>query len=191
MIRVKDGSGIPPGNDIDICARCAERYPTCCRIVPGMESSCFPISPKERARLEPHAQKMGIPLCIEEPNTQSFLQAMHKLFPGRRDQIRELFPPGHTHNRLPVDSGGSCFFLDRRGCVLPVRDRPYYCRLYPFWFINSMLFTFSSPECLAVNSSSSTTGLCTLFKTDSSSLRDLHDSLSTAWALHTDDPRPR
>ncbi|SMP66770.1 hypothetical protein SAMN06295888_11459 [Desulfonatronum zhilinae] len=176
---------------VDICGRCAEKFPTCCRIIPGMEASCIPISPEERLRLEPHALEPGVPACVEEPNSESFLRAVHKLFPGRREEIQKLYPSRNTHYRLSVTTDGSCIFLDQNGCVLPVTDRPYYCRLYPFWFIHSKLFTLTSPECLAVNTCSSTSGLLALFKTDPSALRSLHDSLLTAWGLFADEPRPR
>ena len=90
-----------------------------------------------------------------------------------------------------MTADGSCIFLNQNGCVLPVKDRPYYCRLYPFWFIHSKLFMLTSPECLAVNTCSSTSGLLALFKTDPSALRALHDSLLTAWGLFADEPRRR
>lgn len=173
----------------DICARCAEKFPTCCRIVPGTEASCIPISPEERSKLELHASKPGIPACVEESNSEGFLRSVHKLFPGRRDIIQKLFPSRDFHFRLSVTVDGSCIFLDQSGCVLPVEARPYYCRLYPFWFINSKLFTLTSPECLAVNTCSTTSGLLALFKTDPSALRTLHDSLLTAWGLFADEPR--
>lgn len=174
-----------------ICARCAERYPTCCRIEPGTETSCFPISPEEQGRLVPHAAALGVPPCIEEPNSEIFVQAMHKLFPGRREQLRQAFPKDHYHLRLQVSTDGSCLFLGRTGCILPIVDRPYYCRLYPFWFINAVLFTFTSPKCLAMNSSSSTAGLCALFNIDPSALHTLHESLRNAWGLNADEPRPK
>ncbi|WP_031387654.1 YkgJ family cysteine cluster protein [Desulfonatronum thiodismutans] len=174
---------------VDICAQCAGQFPTCCRIVPGREASCIPISPEERLRLESHASKPGIPACVEEPNSEGFLRAVHKLFPGRREIIQKLFPSRGTHFRLSVTVDGSCIFLDKNGCVLTVEHRPYYCRLYPFWFIHSQLFTLTSPECLAVNTCSTTSGLLALFKTDTSALRTLHDSLLTAWGLFADEAR--
>lgn len=174
-----------------VCARCAEQYPTCCRISPGMEASCFPISSEELARLAPHAATLGVPPVVEEPNTETFVQALHKLFPGYCDQLRLAFPLHQLHFRLRVSAGGECLFLGKKGCVLPIPDRPYYCRLYPFWFINSTVFTFTSSQCLAVNNSASTAGLYALFKTDQPTLRILHDSLRIAWGLHTDELRPR
>ena len=177
-----------PG-ETSICVQCAGQFPTCCRIAPGMESTCFPISPEEHARMALHKSESSEPACVEEPNTEIFLRAVHKLFPGRRTEIQRLFPPLDTHYRLSVTADGSCTFLNQNGCVLPMEDRPSYCRLYPFWFINAKLFTLTSPQCLAVKTCSSTSGLLALFNTDPSALRSLYDSMLTAWGLFADEPR--
>ncbi|SDB02216.1 hypothetical protein SAMN05660653_00067 [Desulfonatronum thiosulfatophilum] len=154
-----------------------------------MEESCFPVSLEEQARLEPHALLLGTPGHSRTSNTDFFLHGLFRLFPGERQRIQVLFPEGETHRRLALTSDGSCIFLGTEGCILPRTDRPFYCRLYPFWYINAGLFTFSSRQCLAVNRVSSTAGLCALFKTDPSALRALYDTLRTAWGLPTDEQR--
>ncbi|GAB6057654.1 zinc/iron-chelating domain-containing protein [Desulfonatronum parangueonense] len=154
-----------------------------------MVDTCFPISLEEQTRLAPHAQRLGIQGHSWSPNTEFFLHSLHKLFPGERERIQVLFPEGERHCRLAIKNDGSCLFLGTNGCILPRKDRPFYCRLYPFWFINTKLFTFSSRQCLAVNRVSSTTGLCALFKTDPSALRTLYEMLRTSWGLPADEKR--
>ena len=164
-------------------------HPTCCWIDPAMEETCFPLSTEEQARLAPHAERLKIQGHSQTPNTELFRRGLHKLFPGERERIQSLFPESSVHRRLALASDGSCAFLGMNGCILPITDRPFYCRLYPFWFINARLFTFSSRRCLAVNRVSTTAGLCALFKTDPSALRSLYLMLRTAWGLPTDEQR--
>lgn len=154
-----------------------------------MVESCFPISRAERKRIAVHAQRLGKPDCIQAPNSEYFLHGLHRLFPGERQRIGDLFPRNGVHYRLALAADGSCVFLGTQGCLLPDSDRPHYCRIYPFWFINTTLFTFSSRQCLAVNRCSSTAELCALFKTDPSGLRSLYDALRHAWGLSPDEPR--
>lgn len=46
---------------------------------------------------------------------------------------------------------GACVFLTPQGCLLPRDCRPYFCRIFPFWFLpNGMMTMFNPAQCLLV-----------------------------------------
>jgi hypothetical protein len=58
--------------------------------------------------------------------------------------------PDRKRLRLKVNQAGQCVFLGPKGCRLPEKSRPLYCRLYPFWFTtDNRLMVMISSACLA------------------------------------------
>lgn len=170
-------------NDPDICARCAEKYPTCCRISPGQEDSCFPLSRREQERLEQFTGSLPGPAFVQSKNTKPFLRQLHKLFPLDAAALNRLFPLNRMHQRLGVTADGSCVFLGPAGCIVPEDNRPYYCRMHPFWFVGPRLIGFASPSCLALQYHTTPEGLFSLFNTNRPALWDVYSRLRVSWGL--------
>ncbi|XPV77438.1 MAG: zinc/iron-chelating domain-containing protein [Desulfovibrio sp.] len=138
-----------------VCSRCADTYSTCCRLTPGDEVYCFPVSPEEAARIEEETKELvsrkelhiEITL-VEENNSPEFKENLYRLLPQSKDEIDTKFPEGATHLRLAV-TGGKCPLLGDNGCLLTRESRPYYCRLFPFWIMGGELTYFDARQCLA------------------------------------------
>ncbi len=168
-------------NDPFVCKRCSEQGPTCCQLTLGQEEFCFPLTVGEKDRIQeilPH--KGGFVL---QENSASFVDNLIRLFPGEKDNVRQLFPLKKDHVRLAIGPDGKCKFLGPHGCLIPVEARPYYCRLYPFWFVGNRLTVFESSGCLAVREASSISGLIKCMGTGKSALGDLFGRLRLAWGL--------
>lgn len=170
-------------NDPEICARCAQQSPTCCRIPPGREDTCFPLSAAERKILEAHSPKAPGPSFAQSENSRIFQRELRRLFPRDQGVIARLFPLRHAHDRLALTTEGACVFLGPAGCLLPVEDRPLYCRLYPFWFVGRRLTGFASPTCLAVQSGSAPEDWLPLFDAAPAALWRTYARLRVAWGL--------
>jgi len=170
-------------NDPDICVQCGAMHATCCQISPGREESCFPLSLEERRKLERCGVFISGPRFALSSNSKTFLRHLRRLFPQDALALHRLFPLDASHHRLALTPRGHCVFLGATGCMMRMEDRPYYCRLYPFWFIGKRLSGFASSACLAVQCSPSLTGLCSLFNTSESALWDLYTRLRVAWGI--------
>ena len=171
-------------NDPPACARCAATHGSCCRITPGREEVCFPLSEIEMDRIRDCAPAGG--WFAQEPNSAAFLNQLFRLFPGERRQISELFHPNKFHFRLAVDAGGACRFLGPAGCGLPREARPYYCRLFPFWH-GADGRALLDGECPAIPRRASAHGgvgqaMAELNMT-AGTARELHARLRMAWGL--------
>lgn len=173
-------------SDPSICSRCAKLHPTCCRISPGREDFCFPLSPAERRLLEQHHVLENGLHFAQSDNTPAFLCQLRRLFPRDLSAIKRLFPLHQKHDRLALTIDGACVFLGPSGCSVPVQDRPLYCRIYPFWFVGKRLTGFASPSCLAVQVATSPEGWLSLFNTDQSALWETYLLLRKSWGLDHD-----
>ncbi|WP_320008000.1 YkgJ family cysteine cluster protein [Maridesulfovibrio sp.] len=175
-------------SDPFVCARCAAKGPTCCELTPGCEEVCFPVSDYERERiLECVPDSGGFVLQV---NTPVFIENMFTLFPGQRRKVKELFPPGGTHYRLEVDFGGKCLFLGSKGCIIPKKARPLYCRLFPFWMdANGRITLLEVITCLAQQENKTPGKLFKALGITQSEVRELHSQLRVAWGFypHADD----
>ena len=167
--------------DPHVCARCALTNPTCCRLDPGSEEYCFPVSEMEWERILEYAGEQGS--FVQEPNSKPFVTNMKRLFPGEHKLVEQLFPLVKFHLRLATDKDGTCTFLRDGGCALPREARPYYCRLFPFWIYGERLTIFTPPHCLAVKEAKQLTGLMRTMDQTEASLRTLHGRLRLAWGL--------
>ena len=168
--------------DAHICARCAAHSGTCCRMQPGNEELCFPLSRSEWQRIVEHCNDKGG--FASQPNTKPFLQCMKRLFPADEKRLEAIFPPHGEHLRLASDNEGRCLFLSAAGCTLPRETRPWYCRLFPFWFMpNGMLTMFTPDECLVYLESRSVRDAMQELGVTENELRLMFGRLRLAWGL--------
>ncbi|WP_461210306.1 YkgJ family cysteine cluster protein [Desulfocurvus sp. DL9XJH121] len=168
--------------DPHVCARCAESEGTCCRLEPGLEEMCFPLSEMERDRiLRELAGDAGA--FARQANTPGFVRNMHSLFPGEEADVDVLFPARGFHIRMATDETGRCRLLGPEGCVLSREARPYYCRLFPFWFQGGALYVFASESCRAQREAGARRRLLSLFDVTEKQLKDLYGRLRLAWGL--------
>lgn len=165
----------------DVCRRCSQQGPTCCRIAPGQEEFCFPLSQVEKERIQEHVPYTGG--FVLSPNSHAFIDNMCRLFPGEEELIRALYPQGKEHFRLAVDSMGACRFLGPLGCEIPQEARPYYCRLFPFWVVGTDAIFFDSFICLARREGGTLTRILDILDTGRASVKDLYGRLRLVWGL--------
>ncbi len=169
-------------SDPFVCARCARQGPTCCELSPGTEEVCFPLSDYERERIEKCAPGSGG--FALQVNTAVFIDNLHKLFPDERRKVNSLFPPGGQHYRLAVDEKGKCVFLGPEGCRLSKKNRPFYCRLFPFWVIGNMkISVLESSGCLAQQENRTPGGIIRSVCLDQEEILELHKQLRKAWGF--------
>jgi Fe-S-cluster containining protein len=168
-------------HDPHVCVRCTERGPTCCRLEPGEEKVCFPISEMERDRILEVADDKGA--FVQEPNNEPFLDNVKRLFPKEKDLADQLFPRHKFHLRLATRADGSCVFLGSRGCTLPREVRPHYCLIFPFWIMGGRLTIFTPPNCLAVEECRDVVGMLQTLEMTEAEVRLLHGRLRLAWGL--------
>ncbi|WP_052507077.1 YkgJ family cysteine cluster protein [Desulfonatronovibrio magnus] len=159
----------PPATSDYVCVRCSQVNPTCCRINPGAEKYCFPLSNHEIQTISAYSASHDF--YIEEPNQADFIHRLGKLLPWPRKKLLSIFSLDNSHFRLNNTEDYSCVFLGNNGCSLPHDLRPVYCRIYPFWFYNDKLFVLEDPGCLAQNEQKSVQQLIRLFGVDPEDLR--------------------
>ncbi len=167
-------------NDPSVCARCAAQGEVCCRLVPGHEEVCFPLSDFEMSAIRDVTDAKG--WFTGQENTAAFVTNLCRLFPGEEKMVRKLFPPRLSHFRLATRSNGSCALLGDAGCVLPQQVRPYYCRLFPLWTVGRQIMALG-PECLAIRETKSINKLLGAMSLSSAKVFDLHARLRLAWGL--------
>lgn len=118
-----------------------------------------------------------------QENTKSFVDGMHRLFPGEKERVDELFPLRKFHFRLAVAKTGACQFLGPAGCVIPTEERPYYCRLFPLWMSGERITVFNTLTCLACKEAVHQSDLLGLVHATPASVRDLMGRLRLAWGF--------
>lgn len=182
---------LPPSS---VCARCAARFPTCCRLRSAegdgnadWEGECFPLSEAELERLQSAVRALPDPpaeeLAAGAPNSPEFLAAMRALFPGQAEQLAKAYPAGGQHRRMSLRPDGSCVCLTAQGCCLPRESRPWFCRLFPLWINRGRLACFTPADCLAVLESRSLPELLRAFGGSEGEVRRLFESLRRDWGL--------
>lgn len=168
-------------NNDYICARCAKDNPTCCRLSPGNEEYCFPLSVLERNRIREVIPGRGG--FILEANSEAFIASLSRLFPRERELLTKVFPLGKSHMRLPTLPDGSCIFLTPTGCALPAETRPFYCRIYPFWVMGDMVNIFACNDCLAWKEGRSTIRMLRMFGLTEGQVKETFGRLRLAFGL--------
>ena len=168
-----------PGTQV--CARCAERFSTCCVILPDIAECCFPLSEAERAAIEAQAGPgAGV---VRQANTPLFIKAMQELFPDERHAVTSLFAPDGDHWRLRIDARGACVFLGAEGCTLPRAARPGYCRIFPFWVRRGELWHFTLRDCQAQREQRGRPGLLNTFGLSLAEVLEMYAALRQGWGL--------
>lgn len=179
-----------PFQGSDVCARCATVGKCCCLLTPGQEELCFPVSERERQRIEAHGSERGS--LVIAPNSAAFLKHVSRLFPADGLKLAVLFSPSGTHLRLATHPDGACTFLTADGCCLPREARPYYCRLFPFWVSPGSMGAvgaFEAKGCLAAKEGRSVSGMLAVLAVTTREVRDLHSRMLKAWGLTSQDDR--
>ena len=168
-------------SDPDICTLCALRGRTCCALVPGNEELCFPLSRAEQHMII--ACGGGPELFIQMPNSPAFRDSLDYLFPEDRPRLRELFPKGGAHARLATTITGECLLLGPKGCALPRENRPWHCRIFPFWVRWGKVMVIPASSCLGVRKAPETEAALALYKVTEKDILDLFAALRRAWGL--------
>lgn len=180
--------GYTKGADPHVCKRCTDRGPTCCRLQPGEEEVCFPLSDMERDRILDHATDKGG--FVQQANTKPFVDHLKRLFPREGALLEQLFPEGKFHLRLATRPDGRCVFLGPEGCCLPREARPHYCLIFPFWLAGERLTCFTPDKCLAVEECRDARAILKLLGMSEAEARTLHGRLRLAWGLPPQEGMP-
>ena len=167
--------------DPHICTLCASRGRTCCSLVPGNEELCFPLSRMERQMISDWGETAEF--FEDMPNSPAFRDSLDYLFPEDRPRLRELFPKGGRHERLGTTPAGDCLLLGPGGCRLPRANRPWYCRIFPFWVRWGEVVVIPSPSCLGVRKSFTKTATLELYEIDDAGVLEIFANLRRAWEL--------
>ena len=169
-------------SDPHICTLCALRGKTCCTLVPGNEELCFPLSEAEQALIAGWAGDSA-GLFEDMPNSPAFRDSLDYLFPEDRVRLRELFPKHGRHWRLGTTPTGECLLLGPKGCRLPRANRPWYCRVFPFWVRWGEVMIIPSPSCLGVRKSLSKAEGLRLYNLTEAEVVEIFIHLRQAWKL--------
>lgn len=173
--------------DSPVCARCAGpdrtggEGGTCCRLAPGQEEFCFPLSAPEREAMA--AAGATAEHFVVQANSEAFVDNLKRLFPGEGERVEALFPAGAEHHRLALDEGGACLLLGPAGCLLPREARPHYCLLFPFWILGGRQRYFEFAQCQAQRESRAGTGLMELLGMTREGVRETYNRLRRSWGL--------
>lgn len=164
-----------------ICAGCAQNEPTCCQLTQGDGSLSFPLSRMEKVTIAAYDRWEGVRFTVQTANSDQFICRLEFLFPDDLDRIQALFPEHSHHERLLTNSLGHCVFLDPMGCILPVKARPFYCRIFPFWVIRDKVVFFSFDLCQAQKDAETVNKVITRLETNPSRILILYNVLRRAW----------
>jgi Fe-S-cluster containining protein len=120
-------------------------------------------------------------MFMTESNTEVFIKMTGSIFPDRLEDVARVFPLNGEHTSLSVDCFGRCTLLGSEGCILGQGEKPLFCRIYPFWFINGILVTFNNDRCLALQQAPDLAELMVLFGVDEPGLREIYDEILLKW----------
>lgn len=126
-----------------ICAICHEQKNGCCLLNEDESDLSFGLTYFEISKICALGYNI---LDFVEANTanKAFVENTLKFC----NVLANSLALGHRFS-LKINNN-ACFFLGKNGCCLPIKARPYYCRLYPIWFNkNENAFVLESDRCLA------------------------------------------
>ena len=168
-------------SDPHVCARCAEKYQTCCHAEPGDLELCFPLSDSEWEKVQ--AAAPDIDGALQVANTPEFVDTLKRLFPSDWKRIDAQFPAHKTHRVLRSNEKGYCVFLTETGCALPRAARPWFCRLFPFWVRGDEFTMFTAQGCLVCRETDTVEDSLELLGMTKPEVRELFASLREAWGF--------
>ena len=164
-----------------ICAICAQNGPTCCQLGQGQAGFLFPLSSVEKEAITACDRWKNVCFTLMTSNSTRFISRLLNIFPNDLDKILALYPKHGNHEHLSTDKRGNCVFLGPMGCLLPEKARPLYCRLFPFWVIDSRVAFFTCDLCLAQKSARSVNEVMKRLKMNTSQILLLYEALRRAW----------
>lgn len=173
-------AALPSAGDSHLCAQCHQAGGGCCRTGPDGREYMFGLT---RGEIEAMSRASGLEprrfVKADRPNPGflAFLESLHPLFLQTMPKGRRL--------RLLLDDQGACCFLGPRGCRLPQKARPLYCRLYPL-FVNphGRLMVLASDACLAQAGARSWREVMKRLGQDEETVRELFARLQGLAAEH-------
>ena len=152
-----------------VCQICHENLTGCCLMKPDWEPYMFGLTLMEVKRIIMH--------CNLLPGESFIVDRVHNDFVFMCRDINSQFKQLFINNfriRLRTKDG-KCVFLGDEGCVLPVDIRPFYCRIYPFWFTDKEeLIVLQSPDCLCQQDSDTLEGMLTQMGENEDNLKMLY-----------------
>ncbi len=167
-----------------VCAICAQNGPTCCQLGQRQADSSFPISYVEKEIISACDRWQGTCFTVRVPNSIRFLSRLKNLFPNNDpDRIQALYPEHGRHKHLSTDERGRCVFLGPKGCLLPGKARPLYCRLFPFWVVGGRTAFFPFALCQAQKGARSVSNVMRRLKMNTFQILSLYQQLRCAWLL--------
>lgn len=111
--------------DSDVCARCADRGPTCCHSPEGV--ALAPLTDRDVARIARHVgrapETFVVTRTVDEEERQAWVEDDFAVDAW-------VSADGTLRNLAIVD--GRCVFLGDSGCTLPRAVRPAECLRFPF-----------------------------------------------------------
>ena len=166
-----------------ICARCHALGQGCCLAPEGPERM-FGLTAWEIAALSAASGLAPADFLVADrvaPDFLEFLAALNPVFPRTM--------PGGRRLRLRLPPDNACCFLGPRGCRLPERARPLYCRIYPFSLNpHGRLMVLRSPQCLAQQGARSWRQVMQRLGMDEAGVRELFARLEELAAEHQAHP---
>jgi Fe-S-cluster containining protein len=166
-----------------VCAICAQNGPTCCQLGQVKPDFSFPISYIEKEIISGCDGWAGMYFTVRVPNSVRFLSRLKNLFPDDLERIQALYPEHDRHEHLSTDGQRRCIFLGPKGCLLPGKARPLYCRLFPFWVIGGRVAFFPFEFCQAQKGAKSLNKVKRRLKMNTSQIFSLYQELRGAWLL--------
>ncbi|MCP4673736.1 MAG: hypothetical protein GY857_20810 [Desulfobacula sp.] len=169
----------------DICGQCDKMNRSCCTLkAENNEGLPAPLSKPEIERiLSVYKNRKQEDIVDSRVNSIQFINQMSMLFPDRVDLIHKVFPLNKKHFELKT-MGDACIFKDIDGCLLPNQARPYFCRIYPFWFFEDQLHIFQDSNCLVLENCQTIPEVLLSLGTRPEKLKQIHAQVCEEWELY-------
>ncbi len=175
-----------------ICGQCDSMHRSCCTLrAENNDGLPAPVSKSEIERIFKSLKgKKREDLLEKKNNSRQFINQMSMLFPDLSDSVPIVFPINKTHFELKTVND-NCIFKDSNGCILPVDDRPLFCRLYPFWFFDDEPRIIHDSNCLALEKSLTISEIFLSFGTNTDKLKQIHARMCEDWGLYRSIPQEK
>jgi Fe-S-cluster containining protein len=166
--------------DPHICARCHHLGRGCCVLHKGEADSMFGLTMGEIKFISRASGLKPRQFMEQDEISPEFEKTLSRLHPVFQKTI-----PDRKRLRLKVNQAGQCVFLGPKGCRLPEKSRPLYCRLYPFWFTtDNRLMVMISSACLAQEGAASWREVLARMGMEEAALRELFTQLLQLASAH-------